>query len=241
MDDRAGDDPPTDFSREGSWSLGGDYFFGCDRESSILGEFGWNLQPEASRELDRIDPDFARCSAASVAESAVGGGAAAGQEAQARPVGKPLSNDQSASSSSSEDVPEKSTASGGGSSGKPLSDSASYYRCTNTKCIVKKRVERSSEDPTIVITTYEGQHCHHTVGFPRGGLISHDAAFASHLSPSAYYPGVQLPRERSLSINESQVLSGEAGKSQLLPQASHQHPADEGLLGDMVSPRMRNV
>ncbi|KAK3035912.1 hypothetical protein RJ639_031335 [Escallonia herrerae] len=116
----------------------------------------------------------------------------------------------------------------------------SYYRCTNTKCIVKKRVERSSEDPTIVITTYEGQHCHHTVGFPRGGLISHEAAFASHLSPSAlqfYYPGVQLPRERSLSINDSQVLSGEAGKSQLLPQASHQHPADEGLLGDMVSPQ----
>ncbi|KAK3035911.1 hypothetical protein RJ639_031334 [Escallonia herrerae] len=127
MDDRVGDDPPTDFSREASWSLGGDYFFGCDRESSILGEFGWNLQPEGSRELDPMDPDFARCSTASVAESGVGGdggGGAARQEVQARPVGKPLSNDQSASSSSSEDVPEKSTASGGGSGGKALSDSA---------------------------------------------------------------------------------------------------------------------
>ncbi|CAI9259899.1 unnamed protein product [Lactuca saligna] len=40
----------------------------------------------------------------------------------------------------------------------------SYYRCTNSKCTVKKRVERSSTDPTTVITTYEGQHCHHTVG-----------------------------------------------------------------------------
>lgn len=32
----------------------------------------------------------------------------------------------------------------------------SYYRCTNSKCTVKKRVERSSNDPSVVITTYEG-------------------------------------------------------------------------------------
>ncbi|XP_057810768.1 probable WRKY transcription factor 57 [Salvia miltiorrhiza] len=47
----------------------------------------------------------------------------------------------------------------------------SYYRCTNTKCRVKKRVERSWEDPSVVITTYEGQHCHYSAGFPRGGGI----------------------------------------------------------------------
>lgn len=44
----------------------------------------------------------------------------------------------------------------------------SYYRCTNSKCTVKKRVERSSDDPSVVITTYEGQHCHHTASFQRG-------------------------------------------------------------------------
>ncbi|XP_042409887.1 WRKY transcription factor 71-like [Zingiber officinale] len=38
----------------------------------------------------------------------------------------------------------------------------SYYRCTAQKCNVKKRVERSHQDPTTVITTYEGKHNHHS-------------------------------------------------------------------------------
>ncbi|XP_030519752.1 WRKY transcription factor 71-like [Rhodamnia argentea] len=38
----------------------------------------------------------------------------------------------------------------------------SYYRCTSQGCTVKKRVERSFQDPTIVVTTYEGQHTHHS-------------------------------------------------------------------------------
>ncbi|XP_075505362.1 WRKY transcription factor 71-like [Primulina tabacum] len=44
----------------------------------------------------------------------------------------------------------------------------SYYRCTTQKCPVKKRVERSYQDPSIVITTYEGQHNHHLPTSLRG-------------------------------------------------------------------------
>ncbi|KAG6487951.1 probable WRKY transcription factor 48 [Zingiber officinale] len=44
----------------------------------------------------------------------------------------------------------------------------SYYRCTSATCGVKKRVERSSEDPAVVVTTYEGQHTHPSPVLPRG-------------------------------------------------------------------------
>lgn len=83
----------------------------------------------------------------------------------------------------------------------------SYYRCTNSKCTVKKRVERSSEDPTVVITTYEGQHCHHSVGFPRGSggrLITPSetaAAFGGQLVPPLV-PPLYHP-QRVLNLNPS--------------------------------------
>ncbi|KAF9594608.1 hypothetical protein IFM89_034230 [Coptis chinensis] len=44
----------------------------------------------------------------------------------------------------------------------------SYYRCTSPKCTVKKRVERSFQNPSIVITTYEGQHNLHSPATLRG-------------------------------------------------------------------------
>ncbi|KAM6549795.1 hypothetical protein CsatB_021471 [Cannabis sativa] len=53
----------------------------------------------------------------------------------------------------------------------------SYYRCTTQRCTVKKRVERSFQDPSIVITTYEGQHNHHCPATLRGNA-------AAMLSPS---------------------------------------------------------
>lgn len=42
----------------------------------------------------------------------------------------------------------------------------SYYRCTVQKCNVKKMVERSHQDPTTVITTYEGKHNHNSPANP---------------------------------------------------------------------------
>ncbi|KAK6133755.1 hypothetical protein DH2020_032466 [Rehmannia glutinosa] len=125
----------------------------------------------------------------------------------------------------------------------------SYYRCTNSKCMVKKRVERSSEDPSVVITTYEGQHSHHSVGFPRGGLIvPQEPAFASHnIAPSNtqfHFPaGLQFPQENTFSITQTPVpinQSQSGDQSHKGKEASSHSPAGEGLLGDIVPPRMRN-
>ncbi|KAL2934951.1 WRKY transcription factor 23 [Bienertia sinuspersici] len=52
----------------------------------------------------------------------------------------------------------------------------SYYRCTTASCNVKKRVERSFTDPSIVVTTYEGQHTHPCTVLPRGIMPSHGFA-----------------------------------------------------------------
>ncbi|KAK8522856.1 hypothetical protein V6N13_115803 [Hibiscus sabdariffa] len=122
----------------------------------------------------------------------------------------------------------------------------SYYRCTNSKCTVKKRVERSSEDPTVVITTYEGQHCHHSVGYPRGGLINHEVAFARQFTPGIsqfYHPhGVELHRGIPPSTTQPHQVPIEVRESRELPKPlpTTQLPKDEGLLGDIVPPGMRN-
>ncbi|KAG9439755.1 hypothetical protein H6P81_019920 [Aristolochia fimbriata] len=138
----------------------------------------------------------------------------------------------------------------------------SYYRCTNSKCSVKKRVERSCEDPTIVITTYEGQHCHHTVGFSRGIASSattpHESMYAAQLSASTssinpfHFPAASRQLIRvSDPINTNIVTTTQQYSSFHMRYSSSSHdqagharaasadhapqmPTDDGLLDDVV-------
>ncbi|XP_075519705.1 LOW QUALITY PROTEIN: putative WRKY transcription factor 26 [Primulina tabacum] len=69
----------------------------------------------------------------------------------------------------------------------------SYYKCSSPACPVRKHVERASNDPKSVITTYERRH-NHDVPAPRGG--------GSHAltRPVPYNPGNNIATAGALSV-----------------------------------------
>lgn len=117
----------------------------------------------------------------------------------------------------------------------------SYYRCTTQKCTVKKRVERSFQDPSIVITTYEGQHNHPLPATLRG----HAAAIFSHsmltpanpmaIRPTNFPQDFLLQMPHHLSNNQASIYQQTGNNNQHLhPQSHHQQVPDYGLLQDIV-------
>lgn len=133
----------------------------------------------------------------------------------------------------------------------------SYYRCTSASCNVKKRVERSVTDPSIVMTTYEGQHNHMSPVMPRSILagVTHPPAGAAATAFSVpAMPGASLTQHHALHYqlqsyannwsmsNNSAVVpsSGSTNAAVLLNKRRFCSPgpsnflADNGLLQDMV-------
>ncbi|KAL3369342.1 hypothetical protein AABB24_009932 [Solanum stoloniferum] len=115
----------------------------------------------------------------------------------------------------------------------------SYYRCTTSSCGVKKRVERSIQDTSIVVTTYEGVHSHPCPLTPRGwvgvqpvtttygGRVGGgDSGGRSHYgdySSSLFSTNNSLQEKRFWNSSNSSLAKD-----------------DHGLLQDMVSSRMRS-
>uniref|UniRef100_A0A803MJ14 WRKY domain-containing protein n=1 Tax=Chenopodium quinoa TaxID=63459 RepID=A0A803MJ14_CHEQI len=74
----------------------------------------------------------------------------------------------------------------------------SYYRCTTQTCSVKKRVERSFQEPSTVITTYEGQHNHAVPATLRGHAaapLPHYSMLAPPLRPPQPLSSSNIPQE----------------------------------------------
>lgn len=87
-----------------------------------------------------------------------------------------------------------------------------YYKCTTQKCTVKKRVERSFQDPSTVITTYEGQHNHPIPSTLRGNSAA--VRFTSSmLNPSsdATAMGPSVPHEFLLQMHSRGHNGGGGG------------------------------
>lgn len=120
----------------------------------------------------------------------------------------------------------------------------SYYRCTTQKCTVKKRVERSFQDPSIVITTYEGQHNH-----PLPTNLRGSSAAASYFSPSMLTTTPMMgaaapsfPHDFLMQINQGRLNYGQGGvggsvfAQNVSPfhQQQHDQVPDYGLLQDVI-------
>ncbi|XP_008777186.1 WRKY transcription factor 28-like [Phoenix dactylifera] len=117
----------------------------------------------------------------------------------------------------------------------------SYYRCTTQKCSVKKRVERSYQDPTIVITTYEGQHTHQSPATIRGS--THILAPPPTV-PTSFRQDLLIHHQMPQLNAGSQQMQGDANPNVYLPTLPTplqqlQFP-DYGLLQDIVPSFIHN-
>jgi len=125
----------------------------------------------------------------------------------------------------------------------------SYYRCTTRNCPVKKRVERMLENPSTVITTYEGQHIHPYPVTPAHKGNSHHFSPPSTCSPSLnrQKPSGMQPRiyyQQNGESNHGVCLptnkpSTSASLQHKPPPPSLEFPIDFGFLEDDVPTSFR--
>ncbi|OIW00155.1 hypothetical protein TanjilG_29145 [Lupinus angustifolius] len=137
----------------------------------------------------------------------------------------------------------------------------SYYRCTTAGCGVKKRVERSSEDPTTVVTTYEGQHTHPCPATSRaslsfmqygngGSLGSHHFMLPHHQQQQQQFHQAFTRDSTTPPLNTTSDFVNSSSFNPFSQDQQDHHQSfvpsrmtvfrDNGLLQDIVPTQMRN-
>ncbi|KAK2418857.1 WRKY transcription factor [Trifolium repens] len=124
----------------------------------------------------------------------------------------------------------------------------SYYRCTSVSCNVKKHVERSLNDPTIVVTTYEGKHTHPNPVMARssavhaGSLLPQPECTTNFASNQNYNMSQYYNQQRQQALFNSLSSLGFPSKNAAQERSSlcNNNPRlmDNGLLQDVVPSHM---
>lgn len=118
----------------------------------------------------------------------------------------------------------------------------SYYRCTTQMCTVKKRIERSFQDPSIVITTYEGKHNHQCPATIRPnaapGILSPNSLLPSTSSIMPHRPSFPQDLLARLLPPDDNSHHGDPTAmfypNLFAPQQQLHHLPDYGLLQDLL-------
>ncbi|KAH7430071.1 hypothetical protein KP509_09G081700 [Ceratopteris richardii] len=100
---------------------------------------------------------------------------------------------------------------------KPVKNSPyprSYYKCTHKQCKVKKHVERQSDEPEYVVTTYEGVHNHSR---PDQMQVIHPQSDATSQQQDSFQPFVMNPPAHNLPMDLLGLLN-----NTLFPSTSQQ-------------------
>ncbi|CAN0879015.1 Probable WRKY transcription factor 20 [Linum grandiflorum] len=96
----------------------------------------------------------------------------------------------------------------------------SYYQCSYAGCTVVKSVQRDSDDPAFVITTYTGEHTHDVVT-PRAKTIDHHGTTGPETTGDSFstgsnYSGITSldnSSVRNLLSNSSRIVSSKSGSA----------------------------
>ncbi|TYJ22589.1 hypothetical protein E1A91_A08G135800v1 [Gossypium mustelinum] len=113
----------------------------------------------------------------------------------------------------------------------------SYYRCTTTSCNVKKRVERSFTDPSMVITTYEGQHTHPSPIMPRSSLGGGAGSAPYHYQQHPQ-PFVNTLSPLNFGHNNGSINAGNFHHERRFCSPGSSLLKDHGLLQDVIPSHM---
>ncbi|XP_045796859.1 WRKY transcription factor 23-like [Trifolium pratense] len=122
----------------------------------------------------------------------------------------------------------------------------SYYRCTSVSCNVKKHVERSLNDPTIVVTTYEGKHTHPNPVMARsssvhaGSLLPSPECTTNFVSYQNYNMSQYYNQQRQQAVFSNLSSLGFTSKNAAQERSLCNNPRlmDNGLLQDVVPSHM---